>query len=70
LKKISAVISACNEEKRIGDVIVRLKNFVNEVIVIDDYSYDKTQELTAKAEAKVVFNNKKKAILSPSKKDL
>lgn len=40
--KISCVIPAYNEEKKIGLVINNLRPFVNEIIVVDDCSSDNT----------------------------
>jgi len=40
--KIVAVIPAYNEEKNIGRVVSEVKKYVNEVVVIDDGSSDKT----------------------------
>lgn len=47
MKKISCIICAFNEEKRIGIVLAALKNHPNidEVIVVDDGSTDKTKEV-------------------------
>ena len=44
-KKIIAVIPAFNEEKYIGEVVKETRQYVDEVIVVDDGSSDKTSQL-------------------------
>jgi len=56
LRKISAVIPAFNEEKRIGAVINKVKNYVDETLVINDCSSDNTAAVAEKAGAKVISN--------------
>lgn len=68
LKKISAVIPAFNEEKKIEDVINRAKHFVEEIVVIDDCSSDKTGEVASKAGAKVSANKKNMGYIDSIKK--
>ncbi len=46
--KISAVISAFNEEKKIEDCLNSLKNVVDEIIFIDNSSSDKTVQIAKK----------------------
>lgn len=43
--RISVVIPAYNEEKRIGGVLSQIPDFVDEVIVVDDGSTDRTSEV-------------------------
>ena len=45
--KTTAIIPAYNEEKRIGDVLeaVKKSRLVDEIIVVDDGSEDKTAEV-------------------------
>ncbi len=53
-KKAIAVIPAHNESKYIGSVVNQTKNYVDEVIVVDDASSDNTKELAEKAGAIVI----------------
>lgn len=48
MEKISAVIVNKNGEKTIGKVIDSLKNLADELILMDDYSTDKTVEIVKK----------------------
>lgn len=59
-KKICAVIPALNEETTIGGVVEGLKNnaLVDHIIVVDDYSRDKTGDIARKKGALVIRNNK------------
>lgn len=52
MKKLSVVIIAKNEEKNIGDCIKSV-NFADEIVVIDDFSSDKTVEIAKKNGARV-----------------
>lgn len=51
--KISLVINTKNEEKNIKDCILSAKSFVDEIIVVDMHSSDKTVELAKSLGAKV-----------------
>ena len=51
--KLTAVIPAFNEEKTIGGVISKLKNCVNQIIVVDDGSQDKTSQIASEKGAMV-----------------
>ena len=53
MAKLSAVILAKNEEKFIGECIESVKNFSDEIIVVDDFSTDKTAEISKNLGAKV-----------------
>ena len=57
MKQISVIIPAHNEEKHIKRVIkiVKQNNNVDEIIVVDNNSVDKTSMIAEKAGAKVVF---------------
>lgn len=52
--KVSVLILAKNEEKFIGACIESVKNFANEIIVIDDNSTDQTAKISESLGAKVV----------------
>ena len=55
-KKITVIIPAHNEEKTIRKVVKILKNhpLVDEILVINNASTDKTEELAKKEGAKVL----------------
>jgi glycosyltransferase involved in cell wall biosynthesis len=53
-KKITAVIPALNEEDTIEKVIQGLKGYVNEIILVDDGSKDKTADIASKEGAVVL----------------
>jgi glycosyltransferase involved in cell wall biosynthesis len=54
--KITALIPAYNEEKRIGKVLSNIKNYVDEVVVIDDASGDNTVQIAKNFGAIVIEN--------------
>jgi len=56
---VSLIIPAKNEEGGIAEIIDQSKKFVDEVIVIDGHSTDRTRELALSKGAKVVLDNKK-----------
>ncbi len=58
--KVTALIPAYNEEDRIGSVLEAVKNscMVDEIIVVDDGSRDKTAEVAEKMGVKVIINDK------------
>ncbi len=48
-KKVTAIIPAYNEEKNIEKVLIAVsKSNINEIIVVDDYSTDKTSDIVKK----------------------
>ena len=51
--KISAVIITFNEEKNIERCLVSLADIVDEIVVVDSFSTDKTKEI---CEEQVTFN--------------
>jgi len=55
-EKVSVVIPAFNEEKQIGCVIAAVKksSYVDEIIVVDDGSVDKTSEIAEKTGVRVI----------------
>jgi glycosyltransferase involved in cell wall biosynthesis len=55
---ISAVIAAYNEEKTVGKIVKELKQYVDEVIVVDDCSSDKTAKIAIENGAVVISNEK------------
>ena len=57
--RISVIIPAFNEEKSIPYVLNDIPNFVNQIIVCDNSSTDKTSEIAKSFGAKVVFEKKK-----------
>ena len=44
-KTIAVVVPAYNEEKQIGIVIETMPDFVDRIIVVNDLSSDRTQEI-------------------------
>lgn len=52
--KVACVIPAWNEEKHIASVVAKVKPLVDAVIVVDDYSRDRTSELAKEAGAFVL----------------
>jgi len=52
--KVIAVLPAYNEEKRIKDTILKTKKYVDKIIVVDDGSEDKTEEVSKKSGAEVI----------------
>jgi len=57
--KISAAIATFNEEENIADCINSLKNFADEIIVVDGSSSDRTAQIAAKLGAKVIKTTNK-----------
>jgi glycosyltransferase involved in cell wall biosynthesis len=59
-KKVSVVIPAYNEEKAIAKTVKEFSlPFVDEIVVVDNASTDRTGELAKKARARVVKENRK-----------
>ena len=54
MAKVSVVILARNEEKFIGACIASVKDFADEIVVVDDFSTDKTAEICKSLGARVV----------------
>jgi len=54
--KIAAVVPAYNEEKHIADVVRRTRQKLDEVLVVDDGSADKTADRAREAGAEVIVH--------------
>jgi glycosyltransferase involved in cell wall biosynthesis len=54
--KVAAVIPAYNEEKHIGDVVRRTRQQLDNVLVVDDGSADKTADRAREAGAEVIVH--------------
>lgn len=54
MKKISIAIATFNEEENIGPCLDTVKDWVDEIIVVDGSSQDKTREIAKKYGAKVI----------------
>jgi (heptosyl)LPS beta-1,4-glucosyltransferase len=64
--KISVVINTLNEEKNLPRVLASVKNFADELIVVDMHSTDKTVEIAKNAGAKV-FLHKRTGYVEPAR---
>lgn len=64
--KISVVINTLNEEKNISRAIASVKDFADEIIVVDMESDDHTREIAKKLGAKV-FTHKKTGYVEPAR---
>ena len=58
--KIIAAMPAYNEEKYIGTMVLKTRQYVDEVIVVDDGSRDKTSEIARLAGATVIRHDRNK----------
>jgi len=52
--KLVAAIPAFNEEKTIGSVVIGAREYVDEVVVVDDGSFDNTALIAERAGAKLI----------------
>ncbi len=64
--KISVVINTLNEEKNLPRALASVKNFADEIVVVDMKSDDKTVEITKKAGAKV-YQHKRIGYVEPAR---
>lgn len=55
--KLSVAIAAHNEEENIGDCLESIKDIVDEIVIVDGQSLDRTVEIAKKYGAKVVITN-------------
>ena len=53
MKKLSVVLAVRNEEENIGRCLDSINNIADEIVVVDEYSTDKTVEIAKKYSAKV-----------------
>ena len=56
MTRTAAIIPAYNEEKHIGDVVRRTRQKLDDVLVVDDGSHDKTAERAREAGAEVIVH--------------
>lgn len=54
MNKISAAIATFNEESNIGDCLESIKNLVDEIVIVDGSSEDKTVDIAKSYGAKVI----------------
>lgn len=55
-QNITAILPACNEEGSIGSIVLLTRLYVDNVIVVDDGSTDRTAEIARKGGAQVVVH--------------
>lgn len=65
--QVSAVIPAYNEERSISRVIGEVKEYVNEVLVVDDGSTDRTAKASQRAGAEVLVHENNQGYLEALK---
>lgn len=58
-KKITVIIPCLNEEKGIEEILTKMPCFVDEVIIVDNNSTDRTAEIAKRLKAKVVFEKER-----------
>ena len=67
MKKISAVISAYNEERTIEDCLKSIKSLTDEIIFVDNTSSDKTVEIAKKYTDKIFIRPNDPVMLNKNK---
>ena len=67
MQKISIVISAFNEEKKIKDCLASVKNLADEIIFIDNSSQDKTVEIAKKYTSEIFKRQNDPVMLNKNK---
>lgn len=55
--KLSAAIATFNEQENIGDCLESIKDIVDEIVIVDGSSTDRTVEIAKKYGAKVIVTN-------------
>ena len=55
MAKLSIVLAVRNEEENIGRCLESVRGLADEIVVVDEYSTDKTREIAEKLGAKVYF---------------
>ncbi|MGN7613610.1 glycosyltransferase family 2 protein [Magnetococcales bacterium HHB-1] len=68
LPGISLVINTLNEEENIHDCIVSAKSLVNEVIICDMYSEDRTAEIARSLGARVIDHKRTGGFVEPARR--
>ncbi|MBU4437272.1 MAG: glycosyltransferase family 2 protein, partial [Candidatus Altiarchaeota archaeon] len=56
-ERISVIIPTLNEEKNLPKVLEKLPDYVDEVLIVDGHSKDKTVEVAKKFGARVVYDD-------------
>lgn len=64
--KISVVINTLNEEKNLSRALTSIKNFADEIVVVDMKSDDKTQDIARKSGAKV-YEHQRMGYVEPAR---
>lgn len=67
MPKLTAVIPAFNEASRIIDTLNKVKPFVDEIIVVDDGSTDRTADIARQHGSKVLIQTKNKGYIDAIK---
>ena len=57
--KISLIVPTLNEEPTVMEVIEGARPYVDEILVVDGHSTDRTREVVEEAGIKLILDNKK-----------